>query len=499
MSPDSLYIDSKGRFAIGFFEKEEPMFVDAQQWEGVDRGMVLRVATSLETFDEKIAVLENGLDDIAVERMKFFLANVLRPELKSRYHDLRFIGIKELPGYVDPVECGEMSFMAPAPESGAMMQFHVPMVMYYEHVMACQVDVRMTLPQGFIASNVDSEWMERVMTADPGINFPYYRVKKLKNSEFGLSTVTFRKSAFNPTMRLYGLKNMRNGIVYFPPLFPDIKMLDSEHFCCNNNAGSIIINPMGGTFDVFLRHLPPEPIIDYSEYFTKATEWIFENIKIYKRESAEKVPEVAHYKRGECIRAGVFLEASALVTAPDTASNTTFLILSSHAVPMYEIAEVSDYNAEIDLWKVNIFHYNDIFLVIDNYKYKGLRQVTLLHIPPSIQYFVKSEKDIDLIDNYAKSEPLFDKKSITQFARKHFRDSFKAQPSNAVFNDAWYDRTPELPGLFPNFQRYGLEPIGPPNPEVASFEKLIVKYNRNDEDVIPQFHIEQRKIPSQFL
>ena len=492
--PDSLYVDPQGRFAIGYYEDIDPMFVDAQKWEGVKRGMVLRVSSSLDAFYEKIAVLEAELDDVAIEHLKFFVTNVLQPELKSLGHEVRFASRKKLPAYADEIFGGEIIFNAPTPDRKSIMQFHIPMALYYEHVLACEVDVRTHLPSGFVASNADDEWMSRIMCDDPGKSLPYYRHREVKDSSFDITSISVKAEDLENRIRLYGLYNRESGITYLPPIVSGMTYMNNMHFCCNYKGNSYIINPLGGMFDVFLRHLPPKPVIDTTDYFKRLTQWVFTNIKYYRRESNVKIPAKAHYYSGEFIRAGFFMETTEIETAPSPGSSTVFLVFSAHGVPIYELEGLAEYNPDIAMWGVNMFHYNSVFLVMDKYRHKGLTQVSLLQVPLSAAYVFKGKEDVDILNKAARNYAPFNGKTFVKKAREIFRDSFNNEAHLIRFNESWASRTEELPGLNETFQRFDLNPVPAPNKEVEEFNNLIHKVMKGDNDIIPRHHFEQRKI-----
>lgn len=98
---DTLYHDMAGEFMVWLWPNTEEALPKAS-FEPLS-GYRLRIVESLNDFREKIAVLEAGLDDRAIEMMKLLLfmqlrhdldiVEVLFHEMDERTGDFRFVGV----------------------------------------------------------------------------------------------------------------------------------------------------------------------------------------------------------------------------------------------------------------------------------------------------------------------------------------------------------------------------------------------------------------------
>ena len=143
MTPDTLYIDPRRRFAIGYFSELPPemtLCVDASDWEDTDGIPILRAVYTLDDFHEKISMLDEDLDDVSVERMKFFMARLMRPGLHLERRDLRFAGRDRVPAWRDDVEHGRLHFTYYLSDEKAMVNVEIPMLWYYDQLYACTID-----------------------------------------------------------------------------------------------------------------------------------------------------------------------------------------------------------------------------------------------------------------------------------------------------------------------------------------------------------------------
>ena len=113
MIPDTLYIDPRRRFAIGYFSEypiDMSLSVDTSDWKGIEGVPILRSVFTLDDLQEKIAILDEDLDDVAVERLKFFMARLLRSGMRIERHDFRFVSRDRVPQWRDDAECGRLHF-----------------------------------------------------------------------------------------------------------------------------------------------------------------------------------------------------------------------------------------------------------------------------------------------------------------------------------------------------------------------------------------------------
>lgn len=116
---------------------------------------IYRHVTDLWPLKEKIIILEKGLNDVAIERMKYMLTHVVNPEFAEKNIELIFGDVILTESGL--TEDGIMIFIF-RNENDETMEWHVPMKSYYEHCLACDLDPRMKV-EGCM--NVDEGWMAR--------------------------------------------------------------------------------------------------------------------------------------------------------------------------------------------------------------------------------------------------------------------------------------------------------------------------------------------------
>lgn len=491
--PDTLYIDPGGRFAVGYFSEGPLRHKMSDDWEGVDKSMICRSVYSLEEFEEKINILEEGLDDVAVERMRFFLAYVIQPELKQSLSEIRFVRRTRVPEYVDEADYGAIVFQAPwgNDEEGAVL-LHLPMSLYYEHVQACKIDTRMQLPGGRVAPNVCWEWMKAGMLSDPGIQMSYFREYEVPDSHFTITAVTLRRSGTNPTIRLYGLYDSKSQITYMPPQFHEMQAMSEKNFLAIDNTNPMVINNFGGVFDFFMRHLPPVPVIDEADYKKRVAQWVFNGARFFYRDTSLKSTR-DEFIVGNYMKTSVFTDVTPYLQKPAHGTKTRFLFISAHAIPMADIEDLSEHYPETALWGLHMFHYNDYFRVMDVYSVEGITQVTLLHLPPSARFLLDNNDSWDFLNSEARKYHGFDGSQLVLKTRGMFDDSLRAELHPMSLNDNWAQRTHERPFLNPDGTPADLTPIWPVPTEIADFEATIAKSFEFPADVVPIYHLEARK------
>ncbi len=152
----TLYHDMKHHFML-FFDFFKP---DDFNYEPVDipdmPGTVdytYRHVTGLWRLKEKILILEKGLNDVAIERMKYMIKHILYPEMGDKDVEMYFGGVdyadKELSDY------GSISFFY-HDENDETMSARYPLDRYFEQCKACELDSRMKVTR---CENVDEGWM----------------------------------------------------------------------------------------------------------------------------------------------------------------------------------------------------------------------------------------------------------------------------------------------------------------------------------------------------
>lgn len=154
----TLYHDMTHHFML-FFDFFKPDEFDYEPIEvpnlSNSDNYIYRHVTGLWRLKEKILILEKGLNDIAIERMKYMLTHILHPELAEKNLEV-FFGDAD---YTDKElsDEGTMLFWY-HDENDNTMEWSVSMKMYYEHCLACDLDPRMKVEK---CVNVDEGWIAR--------------------------------------------------------------------------------------------------------------------------------------------------------------------------------------------------------------------------------------------------------------------------------------------------------------------------------------------------
>ncbi len=154
----TLYHDMTHHFMLffDFFKPDDYDYepVDIPNLPGNDN-YIYRHVTGLYRLKEKILILEKGLNDVAIERMKYMLKHIVHPELAEKETELFFGDVvykdKELN------DDGEMVLIAQDKDKETS-HWSMSMKLYYEHCLACDLDPRMKV-EGCM--NIDEGWIAR--------------------------------------------------------------------------------------------------------------------------------------------------------------------------------------------------------------------------------------------------------------------------------------------------------------------------------------------------
>lgn len=157
----TLYHDMRNKFML-FFSFKEPKEgkydpLEILQALGIEDGYTIRSVYGLINFKEKIAILENGLNDVVIERMKYIISHISYPEISEKRYDLRFGGLnaKEEDSMHESI-----IFFYLDEEKEEKMILTLPMDNYYEHKLAVKLDPRFNVERGVC---VDQEWIANQM------------------------------------------------------------------------------------------------------------------------------------------------------------------------------------------------------------------------------------------------------------------------------------------------------------------------------------------------
>lgn len=106
--------------------------------------------------DKEIAdIKEMGLDVMAVERMKYMISHVTMPEIAEKGCELYFFQRTEPD---EEFEYGQIRFVYNDPNDNTCVFVSFAMDVYYEHLLACELDPRMRAEEN---ECIDQAWMDR--------------------------------------------------------------------------------------------------------------------------------------------------------------------------------------------------------------------------------------------------------------------------------------------------------------------------------------------------
>ena len=157
-----LYHDAQHRFII-FFDMERPADNHYQPLK-LSKSIIedypdytFRYVTGIMELHEKILILENGLSDVAIERMKYMYAHYSNPEIARKGYKIRFANYN--PGDKDSSEFGSLRFLY-RDSNDDVNGIKVTTDLYYDFKLAVKLDPRMH-PQGCVM--VDEGWISHQM------------------------------------------------------------------------------------------------------------------------------------------------------------------------------------------------------------------------------------------------------------------------------------------------------------------------------------------------
>lgn len=156
-----VYHDLKHKCVILF---EPDIHQDEKGWnrvllpaaEGIE-GFDLRRVIGYHALREKVFLLENGLSDVAVERMKYTMKCLTTTTFVEEDQHLYCVALRS-PNISDLKN--EMLFWVIDRTGCKVDQFSCPLEPYYDYKLACSIDPRMKT-EGFCC--VDEAWMKEQM------------------------------------------------------------------------------------------------------------------------------------------------------------------------------------------------------------------------------------------------------------------------------------------------------------------------------------------------
>lgn len=158
----TLYHDMKNNFMI-FFSHEEPE--DGSKYEpmevpdtfGIGKDYIFRAVFGLLNFKEKIMIMENGLNDIAVEKLKYTITHHMDSTMAERGTRLYFQGVTK-PDAEN--EYGQIVFFCKENDNEESGNIALPMERYYEQCLSLELDKRFAVNG---CACVDEEWISNKM------------------------------------------------------------------------------------------------------------------------------------------------------------------------------------------------------------------------------------------------------------------------------------------------------------------------------------------------
>ena len=160
----TVYHDMSHRFMLFFdFFKEddfnyEPLSIP-EELMNAQMEYTFRQVFGINRLKEKIFILEQGLNDIAIERMKYMISHIMYPEISEKGYELYFAKTE---GPDEEFEHGTIYFFYRDEGKEGGYNIRQSMDSYYENRLACELDPRLTL-EGSIAQCVDEGWYSKIL------------------------------------------------------------------------------------------------------------------------------------------------------------------------------------------------------------------------------------------------------------------------------------------------------------------------------------------------
>lgn len=536
---DTLYHDMKHRFMLFFsheFNEEEadkyaPMKMPK---DFLMDGYTNRIVYGLEHLKEKILILEEGLNDVAIERMKFMISHVIAPEFAEKGRELFFHHVDSTD---DISEYGGIFFAYHDQERDEEMIARFAMDFYYELCLAVELDPRMQVEgcmcvdQGWMAKQLlcakenllpDDREGVRGMYKDgrwglvdeddcPLSEFKYWSVEdaqegyfraqvtggseynllrpngsELLNQSFSYITDvhegffqfwrTKRKTKTTPTRYLHGVGHV-SGVLLFPPLFEHLVWLDEDMsaYYAELDGKPYILTRNGSVYDPALQHLPKKMKIIPEKFFEKVANWVLPGLQFFYRDTDAPVIVDTTYHVGDVLRAGCFVDVTTRLYKP--AHKLRFIIASAHAAMLCEIDEFVRKNPRIKDWNLCTLHYDSYFKVLDIYELDGVTQILLLHIPQAAARFL-GDKPLDfLLDGMGPDM------NLIEMARKSLREKMCMEVHPRSLDPEFVEHMSHPVGLDDDFYPIELPPDGDPAEEKMLHLSNMIHELANDADI----------------
>lgn len=154
----TIYHDMKNKFMLffSFCENDNSDYKSVNiemPKEMMNDNYTFRIVYGLNQLKEKIIILEQGLNDIAIERQKYMLSHIVKPEIAQKGYELYCLKT-EAPD--EEFEYGTIFYFYDDNENNQITTIRCTMDTYYEHCLACKFDSRMKI-NGFEC--IDQNWI----------------------------------------------------------------------------------------------------------------------------------------------------------------------------------------------------------------------------------------------------------------------------------------------------------------------------------------------------
>lgn len=243
---DFIYHDMKHKFIImfSFFEPDEFDYepLEIPHLSESLKDYTFRHAIGLFELKEKIHILEKGLNDVAIERMKYAMSHYECPQFAEKGIKLYFSDVRyDLPEY----PLGSILFTVNTKDTETKI-YAFPLNLYQHQCLACEIDPRMRVTG---AEKVDDGWMSMKLGGDLKGKLQQETPEETCHG-FYIIKKTIRKSKNNPKTRYVEGIAHTNGDVLFPMIFEHIRWFgENEAALADLGNKTYILTIRGGIFD----------------------------------------------------------------------------------------------------------------------------------------------------------------------------------------------------------------------------------------------------------
>jgi hypothetical protein len=244
---DFLYHDMDHRFVILFSFYKEDNFkyesIDISEFVDYYKDYTHRQVNGLMELKEKILILEKGLNDVAIERMKYAICHYEYPIFAERGVKLSFVDVRyDISDYPK----GAILFKINA-EGFESKSYAFPLNFYYHQCLACEIYPRMKLSG---SETVDEGWMAIKLGSKSDEEKRLLEKPIEENKGFFIIRKQIRKSKNNPKTRYLEGIAYKNGDILFPMMFEHIRWFgEKEAALAELGDKTYILDIRGGIFD----------------------------------------------------------------------------------------------------------------------------------------------------------------------------------------------------------------------------------------------------------